>query len=73
MVYPVTSLPSRTVTNVRWLIALTWLVTLLANIPTFLAHNLLALEQDGESRVLNTAYKIFTNWLHNYRIRSLYI
>ena len=50
--FPVSSLPSRTVTNVSWLICLTWVLTLLANTPTWLAHNLLELEEDGQDLLL---------------------
>ena len=47
VVHPVSSLPTRTVRNVRWLIGLTWLLTLTSNIPILLTHNLLSLEDDG--------------------------
>ena len=51
VVHPVSSLPTRTVRNVRWLITLTWLLTLISNIPILLTHNLLSLEEEGQSRL----------------------
>jgi len=44
VVYPVSSLTTRTVANVKYLILATWLLILLSNIPLWLTHSILQVD-----------------------------
>ena len=49
VVFPVSSLTIRTITNAKFLIFLTWFITVISNIPIWLTHNLLLVDE-GESK-----------------------
>ena len=40
VVFPISSLTTRTITNAKVLISLTWVITIASNIPIWLTHNL---------------------------------
>ena len=52
VVYPVSSLTTRTVANVKYLILATWLLILLSNIPLWLTHSILKVDNSESPIVL---------------------
>ena len=52
VVYPVSSLTTRTVANVKYLILATWLLILLSNIPLWLTHSILQVDNSQSLRHL---------------------
>ena len=47
VVFPISSLTIRTIPNAKVLIFLTWIITVASNIPIWMTHNLLKVEEGG--------------------------